>query len=64
VHDFKANFHYVSLLTQEPLVIVRSKTKNYKTWTKSSVLRLFMTLDTRKFLNLHIQVLDTHFHAN
>ena len=42
VHVFKAK-----LLTQEPPLIVRSMTKNYRTWIKSSVLHLLVTLDPR-----------------
>ena len=36
----------------EPLFIVRSWTKNYKTYTKSTVLHLLVTLESRKVLNL------------
>ena len=42
----------VKLLTSEPLFIVRSWTKNYKTYTKSSVLHLLVTLESRKVLSL------------
>ena len=43
----KANSILVKLLTQEPLLIVRTRTKNYKTRTKSSVIHLLVTLETR-----------------
>ena len=42
----------VKLLTCELLFIVRSQTRNYKTYTKSSVLHLLVTLESRKVLNL------------
>ena len=45
----KANSTLVKLLTHELLFIVRSRTKNYKTYIKSSVLHL---LESRKVLNL------------
>ena len=56
----KANSNLIKLLTQEPLLIVRSRTKNYEISTKSSILYLLMTLDTRKVLNLRKWVLGTH----
>jgi hypothetical protein len=46
-----------SYLTLEPPLIVRSRTKNYKTSTKSSVLHLLVILETRNVLNLHERVL-------
>ena len=36
----------------EPPFIVRSRTRNYKIYTKSSVLHLLVTLESRKVLNL------------
>ena len=49
---FKANSTLFKLLTHEHLFIVWSRTKNYKTYTKSSVLHFLMTLESRKVLNL------------
>ena len=57
---FKANSNLVKLLTQKPLLIVRSRTKNYETLIKSSVLHLLVTLETRRVLNLRKYVLDMH----
>ena len=48
----KANSFLVKLLSQEPPFIVRSRTKNYKIYTKSSVLHLLGTLESRNVLNL------------
>ena len=48
----KANSILVKLLTHELLFIVRSRTKNYKTYIKSSVLHLLVTLESRNVLNL------------
>ena len=36
----------------EPLFVIRSRTKNYKTYTKSSVLHLLVTLESRNILNI------------
>ena len=48
----KANSTLVKLLTHELLFIVRSRTKNYKTYIKSSVIHFLVTLESRKVLNL------------
>ena len=56
----KANSNWIKLLIQEPLLIVRSRTKNYKTSTKSSALHLLMILDSRKVLNLNVWALGMY----
>ena len=48
----KANSSNGQATNSEPLLIVRSRTRNCKTYTKSSVLHLFVTLESRKVLNL------------
>ena len=45
----KANSTSVKLPTQ---FLVHSRTRNYKTYAKSSVLHLLVTLESRKVLNL------------
>ena len=63
----KANSTLVKLLTHEPLFIERSRTKNYKTWTKSSVFHLLVTLESRKILklgNLSLWLVDHEFWAS
>ena len=58
----KANSTLVKLLTHEPLFIVRSRTKNYRIYTKSSVLHLLGTLESRKVLNLEDSSLWLIYH--
>ena len=48
----RANSIWIELLTQESLLIVRSRTKNYKTLTKSSVLHLLVTFESRIVLDV------------
>jgi hypothetical protein len=48
----KANSSNGQATNSEPLLIVRSRTRNYKTYTKSSVLHLLVILESRKVLNL------------
>ena len=48
----KANSSNDQATNFEPPFIVRSRTRNYKTYTKSSVLHLLVTLESRKVLNL------------
>ena len=48
----KANSSNDQATNFEPPFIVRSRTRNYKTYTKSSVLYLLVTLESRKVLNL------------
>ena len=56
---FESNSIWIKLLTQEPLLIVWLRTKNYTTSTKSSVIHLLMTRDTRRVLNLSKRVIGT-----
>ena len=58
----KANSILVKLLTHEPLFIVRSRTENYKPCTKSSVLHLLVTFESRKVLNLEDSSLWLIYH--
>ena len=53
---------WVKLLTREPLLIVRSQTKIYKTKTKTSVLHLLVTLESRKVLILENWVRESFDH--